>query len=74
MKYGDRHKYKCTGCGQTTYYKGEVKDRPHDDCPSGGTYKNIELKMICPLCKNIIKRESGDSEWRCKACGHRQVV
>ncbi|MHA1136544.1 MAG: hypothetical protein ACTSSE_08660 [Candidatus Thorarchaeota archaeon] len=74
MQYGDKRKYECDGCGAVTYFKGEPEDRPHPNCPKKGTYRDIELRMKCPGCKNIIKRESTDSQWKCKACGHREFV
>lgn len=72
MKYGNKRKYKCQKCGRVGYYHGDSEDKRCVDCD--GTMKDIELHLKCPSCKNTIKRESGDSWWKCKACGHKELV
>lgn len=72
MLYGKKRKYKCQKCGHEAYFYGKKKDKTCTRC--GGKMKDVELRMKCPTCKNIIKRESGDKSWKCKACGHKEAV
>lgn len=69
MKYGNKTKYKCTGCGDETYYHGDGSDKKCSKC--GKTTKAIEFRTQCPDCKKTITKQSEKDKWHCYGCGYR---